>query len=97
MIHTQQGCKVGVRPTVAPPPAKTILEFLKDHPIEELFTLPDAQLKDLLAPYFPETRRALLPTEKPRKLGVGNRAIMQALVDNQDQINALLAARGLKV
>lgn len=76
-----------------PQPEQTITDFLKSHPIEELHTLPDDQLKALLAPYFPFARRAMLPTEKPSKIGVGARAAMEAIERNKDAIAALLASR----
>lgn len=72
-------------------------EFLTEHPIEELQSMSDAQLKALLEPYFPATRHAMLPTEKPRKIGVGTRAVLDAIDKNKDAIEALLKARGLKV
>lgn len=76
-----------------PQPEMTITDFLKAHPIEELHTLDDSTLKALLAPYFPFARRAMLPTEKPQKYGVGARAAMEAIERNKDAIAALLASR----
>lgn len=78
-----------------PQPELTITEFLKQHTIEELHTMPDDKLKVLLSPYFPFARRAMLPTEKPKKVGVAARAAMEALEKNKDAIAALLKSRGL--
>lgn len=91
--------RTGISKVVYQPPPKpqNIKEFLKEHPIEKLAELPDTELKMLLAPYFPDTRRAMLPIEKPKKVGVEQRAMMEAFAANKDAINALLKSKGLKV
>lgn len=58
---------------------KTIHEILSDP--EALLALSDEQLKTLLAPYIPETRKALLPEEKPSKLGMSARVMRDVLAD----------------
>jgi hypothetical protein len=80
-----------------PQPDITINEFLEKYPVEDLAKLSDAQLARMLEPYFPLARRAMLPTEKPKKIGVANRALMEAVDKNKDAINAILAARGIKL
>ncbi len=69
----------------------TIQELLSTPP-EQLIALSEQELKNLLEPFIPATRLALLPPEKPRKLGVEMRAIKDAIGANKDEIMKTLEA-----
>jgi hypothetical protein len=63
----------------------TIQEILA-RPPEELEAMSDTELFHLLEQFIPATRLALLPPEKPRKLGVEMRAIKDAIGANKEDI-----------
>ena len=81
------------KPATQAAPAKSIHEILSDP--EALMKLTDEQLKSLLAPYIPETRKALLPEEKPSKIGLGARVMKDFMSDPNimKQLEALKASR----
>ena len=58
---------------------KSIHEILSDP--EALLALTDEQLRELLEPYIPATRKAMLPEEKPSKLGLHTRVMMDVMKD----------------
>lgn len=60
-------------------PAKSIHEILSDP--ESLMALSTDDLKKLLEPYIPATRHALLPEEKPSKLGLHSRVMKDFFAD----------------
>jgi hypothetical protein len=67
----------------------TIKEIL-ERPPEELLALSDAELRNLLEPFFPATRTPLLPQEKARKLGVEVRAMKDAVENSKDDLKKML-------
>lgn len=61
---------------------------------EELLKLTDEQLKELLAPFFPAVRQALLPPEKSRKIGLDRRMIESYMKTiNIDELRAQAAKK----
>jgi len=48
---------------------------------EALLKLSDERLKALLAPYIPDARKAILPEEKPSKIGVSARLLKEVMND----------------
>lgn len=81
-----------IQPSIPIKPVKDINELLS-RPIEELAALPHEELKKLLEPYIPATRLSLLPAEKPRKMGVETRAVIDAIEKNRHLIEQFKAAR----
>lgn len=57
----------------------TIHELLSNP--EKLLALSNDELKKLLEPYIPAARKALLPQEKPGKLGMHARVMFDVLKD----------------
>lgn len=71
---------------------KSIHELLAQGP-DALSALSETELVELLRPYFPATRSAVLPDERPQKVGVEHRLVMSALAANKDALAALKTAR----
>lgn len=71
---------------------KSIHEILTD--VESLLKLSDEELKKLLEPYIPAARKALLPEEKPSKIGIGTRVMKDFLRDQNilKQVESLRAS-----
>lgn len=66
-------------PSLPKEPLRPISELLSDP--EALSKLPLEELTKLLAPYIPEVRKAVLPEEKPSKLGLGTRVVKDFISD----------------
>lgn len=66
------------------------ITVLLDDP-EKLLAMTDEQLRQALAPYIPETRKAVLPEEKPSKIGVSTRVMRDFMSDPsiKSQLEAL--------
>ena len=74
------------------PKTVTIEDILNTTP-EELSLLSNDKLKELLAPLFPAARKAILPPDKPKKMGVQDRLMRDILEQNKDAIAAFKKER----
>ncbi len=71
----------------------TIHSLLSDP--DKLVAMSDSELRAALAPFIPPSRKAVLPEEKPQKVGVQMRAMAEFL-KNPALVKEMSAARAAR-
>lgn len=93
MIFESQPKTLGAKPTPPNTPPRKIHDILSDP--EKLLLLSDTELKTLLAPFIPLARKAVLPEEKPAKVGIAMRT-MKEFLSNPEILAQMDAARAAR-